>query len=75
MENDEFKSGVEDFLEQREAQRSKTNNVSGVKLHRICTYCKDRTIYSNAKLYCDNCGKKFIDMVIKNGSGRIINRN
>lgn len=68
--NEEFESGVEEYLEARNNKRIGTaSGTTNIKLKRICHVCGQQSDYSVAKLICDNCGARYKDYVLKNSKG------
>ena len=61
----EFIGGIDEYQSSVGKKRNKMSTIAGNVAKRICPHCRSSSRYCGIKQYCDNCGKKYEDFVVK----------
>lgn len=70
MMNKEFVSGIDAYQKSIGKKRNKISNKRKVVLaKRICPYCRSEAPYSSTRMFCEDCGRKLVDFVIRDSKG------
>jgi len=70
MMNKEFVSGIDAYQKSIGKKRNKISNKRKVVLaKRICPYCRSEAPYSHVRMFCEDCGRKLVDFVIRDSKG------